>query len=55
MIPRSLWAAGYLVVSNCLALCQVHHDWVTDHDREARDLGFSASFTTGVDGSQADL
>lgn len=55
VIPRSLWAAGYLVVSNCVAVCQVHHDWITDHDPAARALGLSASFTTGVDDRQEDL
>lgn len=49
VIPRSLWGPGYLVVSNCVALCQFHHDLVTEDDALARSVGLSAPFPTGVD------
>lgn len=42
VISRGRWQAGYLVEGNCLALCQRHHDWVTEHPREAEDLGLLA-------------
>lgn len=28
-----------LNINNCIGLCQIHHDWVTEHPREAHDLG----------------
>lgn len=42
VISRGLWAAGYLDPGNCLAVCRAHHDWITDHRREAEALGLSA-------------
>lgn len=43
VIPRGRWRAGYLVVSNCVTGCQLHHDWVTSHPVEATALGLMAS------------
>lgn len=43
VISRGRWAKGYLVPENCRALCQVHHDWVTEHPDEAEKEGFLAS------------
>ena len=40
VISRGQWARGYLVPENCLALCQVHHDWVTANPAESLRLGF---------------
>lgn len=31
IIPRSAWAAGYLVLANVLTVCRAHHDWIGDH------------------------
>lgn len=28
-----------LNINNCVGFCQVHHDWVTEHPREAHALG----------------
>lgn len=43
IVPRSAWAAGYLVPENCLSLCsKTHHPWVTDHPAEAAAVGFHA-------------
>jgi 5-methylcytosine-specific restriction endonuclease McrA len=42
VIPRSAWAAGWLVPDNCVTLCggpNGHHAWVTDHPAEAHRLG----------------
>jgi 5-methylcytosine-specific restriction endonuclease McrA len=30
---------SYLDPGNCVAVCQSHHDWITEHPVEARDLG----------------
>jgi hypothetical protein len=39
IIPRDAWAAGYLVVANCITLCRGHHDWVTDYPDAAAAVG----------------
>jgi hypothetical protein len=39
VIPRSAWKLGYLVMSNCLAVCRQHHDWIGDHPTDAHQLG----------------
>ena len=42
IIPRSAWAAGWLVPSNCVLLCGGpggHHAWVTDNPSAAHLLG----------------
>lgn len=51
IVSRGQWPAGYLEPSNCLALCQVHHDWVTDNPAAAKALGLrkARDLTTGVD------
>lgn len=40
IIPRSQWAAGYLVIENTVLLCHNFHAWVTDHPQGAHALGF---------------
>lgn len=47
-VSRGRWSAGYLVESNCLALCHDHHGWVTAHPEEATRLGFLASYQPGL-------
>lgn len=39
LIPRGQWAAGYLVVSNCILICHDHHAFVTTHAHTAHALG----------------
>lgn len=42
IIPRSAWAAGYLVLANIVSLCRAHHDWTEEHrgkDGEAHRIG----------------
>lgn len=39
VIPRSAWAKGYLVLSNCRTVCRAHHDWIGLHPLEAHRLG----------------
>jgi hypothetical protein len=39
VIPRSAWAGGYLVPSNCVTLCRTHHTWVTDNPSAAHSIG----------------
>lgn len=39
VIPRSAWPGGHLVAENVRLVCPVHHDWIGDHEREARTLG----------------
>lgn len=38
LIPRSLWAAGYLVVDNCLAVCAGVNSWVEENTARAIEL-----------------
>lgn len=57
IIMRSSWRGGFLVDDNCVGLCQVHHDYVTVHHREAVAAGLEVrahlpwdrSTTEGVD------
>lgn len=39
VIPRSAWAAGWLVPANCKTLCSRHHQWVTEHPTLAHEIG----------------
>lgn len=39
VIPRSAWAAGYLVADNCLTLARSCHEWVGANVDAAHDLG----------------
>jgi hypothetical protein len=39
VIPRSAWAEGYLVESNCVALCAVAHNWVDANPSAAHEVG----------------
>lgn len=39
VIPRSAWAAGWLVVDNVVTVCRRHHDWIGDHPAAAELLG----------------
>lgn len=42
VVSRARWRAGYLEPSNCRTFCQLHHDWVTEHPKEAEALGLLA-------------
>ena len=39
IVPRSAWAAGYLVDENTVVVCRSLHDWIGDHPNEAHDHG----------------
>ena len=39
VIPRSVWALGYLDVDNCVLVCRVAHQWIDGHPDDARLLG----------------
>ena len=39
IIPRDLWADGYLVLSNVVMICRRHHDWITDNGKWAELIG----------------
>lgn len=39
IIPRSAWAAGYLVPSNTILVCRKSHDWIGNHPVDAHALG----------------
>ena len=39
VIPRSAWAAGYLVESNTRMVCRRHHSWIGDHVADAHAAG----------------
>lgn len=39
VIPRSAWAAGYLVLHNVVMICRNHHDWVGDYPDAAHEVG----------------
>lgn len=39
IIPRSAWAAGWLVLDNIASLCPRHHQWVTEHPEAAHAIG----------------
>lgn len=43
LVNRSAWRAGWLVPENCVSLCRRHHDWVTTHPDEAREVGLHFS------------
>ncbi len=36
---RSSWAVGWLVPSNCVLLCRIHHQWVDDNRNDAEACG----------------
>jgi hypothetical protein len=40
IIPRSAWAAGYLVLDNVITVCRAHHDWIGEHVHQAHAYGF---------------
>lgn len=42
VIPRGR-GGDWLDVDNCVSLCPQSHDWVTEHPREATELGLLAS------------
>ena len=39
IIPRSAWAAGWLVLENCVSICHRHHTWIGDHPADAHAFG----------------
>lgn len=41
-VPRGRWAVSYLVPEVCVALCQIHHDYATEHPTEAEAVGLLA-------------
>ena len=41
LVRRSQWAAGYLVVSNCVLVCRVAHDWIGANPETAVEVGLS--------------
>ncbi len=43
VIPRSAWAAGYLVPSNAKLVCRSHHSWIGDYPAEAKVRGLRGS------------
>lgn len=47
IVKRSRWPAGWLVVDNCVALCQAHHDWTEAEPAKATAVGLLASVQPG--------
>lgn len=39
VIPRSAWAAGYLVLDNVVIVCRNHHEWIGEYPDEAHAIG----------------
>lgn len=39
IIPRSAWAAGYLVLDNVIMVCRGHHRWIDRHPDAAHAVG----------------
>lgn len=39
IIPRSAWAAGYLVLDNVITVCEHAHRWIDAHPHGAHALG----------------
>jgi hypothetical protein len=42
VIPRSAWAAGYLVLDNVLSICRSHHAWIDAEPEKAHERGLHA-------------
>lgn len=42
VVPRGRRPGGHLDPDNCVALCPVHHEWITGNPAEATALGFLA-------------
>ena len=40
LVPRSRWPAGFLVESNCVALCAKDHRWIHDNPKLATEAGW---------------
>lgn len=43
VVKRSRWRKGLLVRSNCVLLCQAHHDWTEAEVAEATKRGLLSS------------
>lgn len=50
IIPRSAWSVGWLVASNVILVCQVHHEWINENPDDAEALGLHGKSWDRPDG-----
>lgn len=50
VIPRDVYPNAHLDVENTVALCQLHHDWVTEHPTDAHAVGLHGYSWERTDG-----